>query len=540
MAPAQDDRAARRRQSIPLRNLDMSSDNDGYHYDDDRRLETNMSDATPFPGLSTYWGPSYNASSEEPQRLDSPIDSPGFQAALPPDFQEPTSRPPRHPSISVDPLDMTSPYSQPYNHLYAQPYADDAPNTQFDESDIVPLTSRAQPISGSLAAHNQESQTRFSFQTVSDVDNGTARGREASLGQNLEPGFGAVPAGSYGLNPAPSDQQRRGSHLSSTSGALLRAGSIVRAMSQRVVNISGESEIIDHRLSQRQSRSSQQGRAQDKATSLYVDTAYPPQTAQSPTEKPYQEQYISPVQVSNAFQPPPLNSLKGRSLGILSPNNALRQWLCELLLNPYTEPLILLLIVLQTVLLTVESASNVFTEGNGRPERWGGRFTDWAMLGLFIVFTLELIARIIVSGFMLNAAEYSTVDRKKGLRTLVAERYRAVFQPHRQSSVKGQRQPPPNMPGIARSFTTLMHGQQAVPTTIKEQQQFQLARRAFLRHSFNRLDFLAVVSFWISFVLGITGLESKHHIYVFKMLSCLRILKLLALTHGTAVRKDSL
>jgi hypothetical protein len=529
MAPAQDDRAARRRQSIPLHNLDAPPESDVYHYDDDRRLNTNTQESTgTFAGMSTYWGPSYNAPSDEPPTLDSPIDSPSFQAALPPDFHETAPRH-RNLSFSVDPLDThSSPYSQPY----VQPYVDDVPNRQVEESDAVPLTSRAQPISGSLEAPNQEPPTRFSFQTVSDFDNNGTRSRQASFGQNLEPGFGPVVGGSYGLAPAPSDQQRRGSHLS-TSGALSRAGSIVRAMSQRVVNISGESEIVDQRLSHN-------ARSQDKITQLLGDTSYPSQTAHLSTEKPYHDGFAPMHQVASLRQGPPVNSLRGKSMGMLSSENGLRRWLCDLLLNPYTEPIIMLLIVLQTVLLTVESARDVFSKGNERPERWGGRFTDWAMLGLFIVFTLELMARIIVSGFMLNAAEYSTVDRQKGLRTLISERYRAVFQPHRAVSVK-PRQPAPNMPGIARSFTTLMQGgQQAVPTTIKEQQQYQLARRAFLRHSFNRLDFLAVVSFWISFVLGITGVESNKHLYVFKMLSCLRILKLLALTNGTAIILRSL
>ncbi|KAM3450960.1 hypothetical protein MY5147_009196 [Beauveria neobassiana] len=43
-----------------------------------------------------------------------------------------------------------------------------------------------------------------------------------------------------------------------------------------------------------------------------------------------------------------------------------------------------------------------------------------------------------------------------------------------------------------------------------------------------------------AFILGITGLESRHHLYIFKMLSCLRILRLLSLTHGTAIILRSL
>ncbi|PHH80248.1 hypothetical protein CDD80_2271 [Ophiocordyceps camponoti-rufipedis] len=79
-----------------------------------------------------------------------------------------------------------------------------------------------------------------------------------------------------------------------------------------------------------------------------------------------------------------------------------------------------------------------------------------------------------------------------------------------------------------------------MPETQEEKQRLQLARRAFLRHSFNRLDFVAVVSYWIAFAIAVSGTEHRRHIYLFKMLSCLRILRLLALTHGTAIILRSL
>lgn len=63
----------------------------------------------------------------------------------------------------------------------------------------------------------------------------------------------------------------------------------------------------------------------------------------------------------------------------------------------------------------------------------------------------------------------------------------------------------------------------------------RLARCAYLRHSFNRIDFIAVISYWIALVLEMTGVMTKHHIYVFQMLSCLRIFRLLGITEGTSV-----
>jgi hypothetical protein len=50
------------------------------------------------------------------------------------------------------------------------------------------------------------------------------------------------------------------------------------------------------------------------------------------------------------------------------------------------------------------------------------------------------------------------------------------------------------------------------------------------------MDFIAVVSYWIALVLELTGVMSKHHVYIFRMLSCLRIFRLLSITEGTSVR----
>ena len=74
----------------------------------------------------------------------------------------------------------------------------------------------------------------------------------------------------------------------------------------------------------------------------------------------------------------------------------------------------------------------------------------------------------------------------------------------------------------------------------RQQQRNRLARRAFLRHSFNRLDFIAVVSFWISFALTTVNYENRHHVYVFRMMSCFRTLRLLGLTSGTSIILRSL
>lgn len=230
------------------------------------------------------------------------------------------------------------------------------------------------------------------------------------------------------------------------------------------------------------------------------------------------------------------NPLKGKSLGIFGPENKVRKGLCEMLIHPVTEPLILILIVIQTILLAVDSAESVYLDP--RSKKWGTLKTDYALFVLFVIYTLEIIARTIVSGFILNPTEYSTLDRSLGLRKAIVEQGRNLLAPNRQRSTK-KAAPVPVQPSIIRSFTGLQPSVD-MPGHGRQQQRVRLAKRAFLRHSFNRLDFIAVVSFWISFVLALTRVESDRHIYVFRMLSALRILRLLGLTSGTSVILRSL
>ncbi|KAI0321538.1 Ion transport protein-domain-containing protein [Amylostereum chailletii] len=63
----------------------------------------------------------------------------------------------------------------------------------------------------------------------------------------------------------------------------------------------------------------------------------------------------------------------------------------------------------------------------------------------------------------------------------------------------------------------------------------------YLRHSWSRIDFIAIVGFWTSFILAQTGVEhGSHHIGVFRALSVLRTARLLTITSGTTTILRSL
>jgi hypothetical protein len=62
----------------------------------------------------------------------------------------------------------------------------------------------------------------------------------------------------------------------------------------------------------------------------------------------------------------------------------------------------------------------------------------------------------------------------------------------------------------------------------------------YLRHSWTRIDAIAVVAFWITFILAQTGVErGRYHIGIFRALSVLRTARLLTITSGTTVSATS-
>lgn len=321
----------------------------------------------------------------------------------------------------------------------------------------------------------------------------------------------------------------------STAGSpLSRAGSMMRKMSQRVVNLSNEPELVEQSIRRQPSTTPSvrearlEGPPSFPAMGEYMQGDSNKQS--SPIEKASPSVRADEVRVPRK---PQSNPLRGKSLGIFKPDSWLRLQLCEVLVHPVTEPVILVLILFQTVLLAVQSFPKL--PYMGRPHVWNSSWIDSALLVLFTIYTLEIGARIIVSGFIKNAGEYATVDWDLGFKRVFTMRIRNVLSPDKQLLTSQATNRVDHQQSIVRSFTSIQ-AQADQPGHSRQRQRDRLARRAFLRHSFNRLDFLAVVSFWISFVLLSLQITSQNHIYVFQMLSCLRLLRLLGLTSGTTVR----
>ncbi|KAF8867049.1 BcCCH1, calcium channel protein [Acephala macrosclerotiorum] len=479
----------------------------------------------------------------------------GFAGLLVPDISVSHAPSTRTPSYGSGDFDGHSPYGG--DHI-GPPYGDSTDDHSYfpSEPDTMPLTdpNSMQPVSGAEPTTpdgQRHDRSRSSFQSINFNTPDTVY-RGSRLGDELvDVEVGASPHGgrsrshSYGNALTPDGRNR--SRSPSNSGALSRAGSIMRAMSTRVVNPEIAEITARIEASRDESMTNTLGSLSDESETRYQPKHKKDPLAPGPNYR--QNLPTAPVEKAMRFfggarpepeyeeeQPnQPSNPLKGKTLGIFSPESKIRNWLCDLLVYPLTEPVILILIVVQTILLAVDASQNVYE--HPRPAYFGGSPMDKALIVLFSIFTLEIIARVIVSGLVYNAPEYSTRSAKQGFKSVVKEKYQAVFKPQRQKSLRAPGHDSVNAPTVLRSFSAI---QSEGIRTVEQAQRLQLARRAFLRHSFNRLDFVAIIAFWTAFALGLTGIEDSFHLYIFRMLSCLRILRLLALTNGTAIILRSL
>jgi hypothetical protein len=432
-----------------------------------------------------------------------------------------------------------------------------------DEEDTQPLTDSSHLRPSTLAApstpdRGQGRQRSHSATLTVRFPSQKNRGRSGSdsrLGddlQNLEAGGRDSSSSKSGLSHS---VRKRSLSPASLESPLARTGTMLRNMSQRVVNLSHEPKLVEQAI-RRKSSVKTLDREDDvpPIPSIYQNGDMA-NDEEGPERSPVSEKAPSPIippsdplhthghpdvyELPGRSDP---NPLRGKSLSLFSRHSKIRQALLSCLIHPVTEPLILLLIIVQTVILSIDSAGDIKDPRKARRDKWGVHWTDYTLFAIFAVYTIETIAKIIVSGFLFNPSEYSTIDRSIGLGKALNKKANDLMNPHRKPSVRHSKNTavPHEVepPSLIRAMT--MHTFDEVPGDSRAAQKKRLAHRAYLRHSFNRLDFVAVVSFWISFSLNMTNIEWGHRLYVFKMMSCLRILRLLNITSGTSVILRSL
>ncbi|KAK9767738.1 calcium channel protein, variant 2 [Basidiobolus ranarum] len=240
-----------------------------------------------------------------------------------------------------------------------------------------------------------------------------------------------------------------------------------------------------------------------------VTTSQPPEAGRNALPKESQNTHPS--------IPSPLESgpaiersirLEGNSLYIFSPTNKLRQALSRILIYRWTEPFVCFLILLNWGILALSSRkeSDKFV--------FGDTWEDYAQLCIYSLFTLECATRIIVYGLIFDPKPPKKDFSSKS--SFIAVHPEKTISTFNSSKKEGE--------SMGKSPGRITNPQASLP-------------RAFLRHSYNRLDLIVVISFWVDLVLTLVG---DGRFTLFKGLCALRPIRLLMLTGGLSVIQSSL
>jgi hypothetical protein len=159
-----------------------------------------------------------------------------------------------------------------------------------------------------------------------------------------------------------------------------------------------------------------------------------------------------------------------------------------------------------------------------------------------------MFARMVVTGLILDpeTTPSAALLGPSGIIPRLSRRLtRAQASLHRSQSKarpiwKSRPLPSDVMPAPKRKQTVISEApfQQA----IGHQHVLSAQGRPYLRHSWHRIDMIAVIAFWVTFFLALSGHEAtaNRHIYIFRALSVLRAGRLLVVTSGTTTILHSL
>ena len=269
----------------------------------------------------------------------------------------------------------------------------------LEEDDLTPLTQdaglksamRSTSRSHSGQRHDRQSK-RGSVSFAGGLSVPPPSPRQSRLGDDLPAlntgvGLQRKPSSSSGILRFSGEGRRSSEQSRSRSPSpspLARASSALRGISERVVNISNDSEIVEQKLRRKSTVNRSRKSSTVRRSSDDVEPG-PELPGEQPEEETKRTEKIRADEFQPTFsRPRPArhqNPLKGKSLGVFGADSALRKALLELLTHPATEPIILVLIVAQTVLLAVNAAEDAqYLQASSR--QWGRSVFDYVIFGL--------------------------------------------------------------------------------------------------------------------------------------------------------------
>ena len=291
------------------------------------------------------------------------------------------------------------------------------------------------------------------------------------------------------------------------------------------------------------------------------------------------------IQNSRDDMPP----LHGNSLGVFSPASSFRNWCHKIVSSKFTNITVTIVIILQTLLLAHRQWNPVREHGYFFDGYSAG---DYTLIVINCLYTAEIAMKIVSYGlyddeimfanlgmpypeghFVLNNSYFFSILRDKAL-ALWSQIQRARITPLTKSphrNPEASHVTPIDESTSSREFTvhgctsnysgvyfadsnrkfrdpgsvTSLSAFKPAERRLLAQNTFMQLRyfrnvvddlqmkRAVLRDNWQRLDLIAVISFWISLPMSLYHWDASHHIMIFRAISCVRIFRLCKLTDGT-------
>jgi hypothetical protein len=215
--------------------------------------------------------------------------------------------------------------------------------------------------------------------------------------------------------------------------------------------------------------------------------------------------------------------LYGKSMGIFSPYNTYRVSCAKIVEHVFFTRLIKGLLFCQTGLLAYRQWNPRKLHGYFLS---GTNWADWILFAINVIYTFDVIANMIAWGFWDDSQMFDEYNLPytsfyelcglKGLKAYFTGSPDTVDDDKIQKSYK----------------RTLTLGNNDVNSSN--------LHRAYLRKTWNRIDFISSVFFWISSILSIKRIDADFNIPIFRALSCLRILRITSFTNRISLILESI
>jgi len=205
--------------------------------------------------------------------------------------------------------------------------------------------------------------------------------------------------------------------------------------------------------------------------------------------------------------------LYGKSLRLFTPHSKLRLNLAEILQKSWPYHVARLLVILQTALLAYRQWDPYKLHGY---VKFGPNWADRLLSAINILYTIEIASKIIAFGFWDDSEMFKALDKDY---TPISEILRLDKM---KNFIFGVQKDEPTELDLKSSLKHSVTFKNNVSKNIPVQ-------RAFLRNSWNRLDFVSCACFWIDYLFTIKRFNAVQ-LPLFRALSCLRILRLVDIT----------